>query len=117
MKKETDMSTISNTSSMNQKKYKKLFPKKKFIALFEKDSKVDWVNFPFEKNIEDDQSDTVVRLLQIIGENPKREGLLDTPRRLFSRSNSINWEIDEKDFATLSNFIFLSQYNILYDKK
>ena len=71
-------------SGLTKKKYKKLFPKKKFIALFEKDSKVDWVNFPFEKNIEDDQSDTVVRLLQIIGENPKREGLLDTPRRYLS---------------------------------
>ena len=71
-------------SGLTKKKYKKLFPKKKFIALFEKDPKVAWVNFPFEKNIDEDQSDTVVRLLQIIGENPKREGLLDTPRRYLS---------------------------------
>jgi len=68
-------------SGLTKKKYKKLFPKKKFITLFEKDSKVDWVNFPFEKPIDEDRRDTVVRLLQLIGEDPTREGLLDTPKR------------------------------------
>lgn len=68
-------------SGLTKRKYKKLFPKKKFITLFEKDSKVDWVNFPFEKNIDEDRKDTVVRLLQLIGEDPTREGLLDTPKR------------------------------------
>ena len=68
-------------SGLTKRKYKKLFPKKKFITLFEKDSKVDWVHFPFEKNIDEDRKDTVVRLLQLIGEDPTREGLLDTPKR------------------------------------
>ena len=71
-------------SGTTKKKFKKLFPKKKFITLFEKDAKVDWVNFPFEKQIDEDQNDTVIRLLQIIGEDPRREGLLDTPRRYLS---------------------------------
>lgn len=71
-------------SGTTKKKFKQLFPKKKFITLFEKDAKVDWVNFPFEKQIDEDQNDTVVRLLQIIGEDPRREGLLDTPRRYLS---------------------------------
>lgn len=71
-------------SGSTKKKFKKLFPKKKFVALFEKDSNVDWVNFPFEKKLDEDQNDTVIRLLQIIGEDPKREGLLDTPKRYLS---------------------------------
>ena len=36
-------------SGSTKKKFKKMFPKKKFITLFEKDKKIDWVNFPFEK--------------------------------------------------------------------
>jgi GTP cyclohydrolase IA len=71
-------------SGSTKKKFKKLFPKKKFVALFEKDSNVDWVSFPFEKKLDEDQNDTVIRLLQIIGEDPKREGLLDTPKRYLS---------------------------------
>jgi GTP cyclohydrolase I len=71
-------------SGSTKKKFKKLFPKKKFVALFEKDSNVDWVNFPFEKKLDEDQNDTVIRLLQIIGEDPRREGLLDTPKRYLS---------------------------------
>ena len=54
-------------SGTTKRRFKKMFPKKKFITLLEKDSKVDWVNFPFEKQINEDQNDTVIRLLQIIG--------------------------------------------------
>ena len=74
-------------SGSTKKKFKKMFPKKKFITLFEKDKKIDWVNFPFEKNTEADHQDLIFRLLQVIGENPKREGLLDTPRRYIDAFN------------------------------
>ncbi len=40
-----------------------------------------WLRFPWEKDA-GDPSDAVVRLLQFIGEDPTREGLLDTPRRV-----------------------------------
>ena len=68
-------------SGKTKKKYRKMFQKKKFIVLFEKDKKGTWINFPYEKNSESDYQDLVVRLLQVIGEDPNREGLLDTPRR------------------------------------
>lgn len=40
-----------------------------------------WLRFPWEKD-DGDPSDAVVRILQFIGEDPTREGLADTPRRV-----------------------------------
>ena len=71
-------------SGKTKKKYRKMFPKKKFIVLFEKDKKGTWINFPYEKNTESDYQDLVVRLLQVIGEDPNREGLLETPKRVIN---------------------------------
>ena len=51
---------------------------KKFIALYGKPK--EWIIFPWELN-ETPAEDSIIRLLQAIGENPKREGLIDTPKR------------------------------------
>lgn len=51
---------------------------KPFIALYDKPA--EWLIFPWEVN-EYPAEDSVVRLLQSIGENPKREGLKETPKR------------------------------------
>ena len=40
-----------------------------------------WIEFPWEKN-ETGPTDAVVRLLEFIGEDPTREGLVDTPKRV-----------------------------------
>lgn len=45
----------------------------------------DWIVFPWEKGLADNNesvTDNVRRMLQYIGEDPKREGLLDTPSRV-----------------------------------
>lgn len=47
----------------------------------------DWLVFPWEVSFNQEGSDTsahdaITRLLQFMGEDPKREGLLDTPKRV-----------------------------------
>lgn len=40
-----------------------------------------WIEFPYEQTNADDQS-LIVRLLETLGEDPTREGLLETPKRV-----------------------------------
>lgn len=56
-----------------------------FFALYEKKKMkgVQWIQFPWdEEEPNKDPEDSVVRLLQFLGEDPKREGLLETPKRV-----------------------------------
>lgn len=56
---------------------------KPFEVLFHKESPDQWVVFPWEAAVgETGPEDAVVRLLQFIGEDPKREGLVETPKRV-----------------------------------
>lgn len=59
-----------------------LYPDKPFFALIS-DAGEDWYIFPWEQAETRDTSaeDIPVRLLQYIGEDPKRGGLIDTPQR------------------------------------
>lgn len=47
-----------------------------------KHANIGWVVFPWEGTIESSIDDNIVRLLQFIGEDPTRGGLLDTPKRV-----------------------------------
>jgi GTP cyclohydrolase I len=53
---------------------------KPFFPLFERDSA--WLVFPWEQDMQTDAEDIVRRQLELIGENPNREGLSATPRRV-----------------------------------
>ena len=61
-------------------------PERPFFALFDKRDGVygsNWVSFPWELDEGDETvEDNIVRLLQYIGESPKREGLAETPARV-----------------------------------
>ena len=55
------------------------------FALFDKahsSMKNKWLVFPWEGTIEHSASDIITRQLEFIGEDPSREGLLETPRRV-----------------------------------
>lgn len=72
-------------SGRTRAKWATSHPGKPFYALVDKmnfDKDIGWVKFPFEKEAASDAEDSVVRLLQFIGEDPEREGLKDTPRRV-----------------------------------
>jgi GTP cyclohydrolase I len=73
-------------SGATRAKWRKKFPRKPFVALVDKLDRANkltgWIHFPWENEPDRDAEDNVVRLLQFIGENPRREGLRDTPRRV-----------------------------------
>jgi len=65
-------------------RYLEKYPDKPFLALIDKRVKSEltnkWIVFPWELK-DEPVEDNFVRILQYLGENPKREGLKDTPKR------------------------------------
>ena len=62
------------------------YPHKPFYALIDKNVDADymgkWLVFPWEGNDHSSFEDNIIRILQFIGEDPKREGLIETPHRV-----------------------------------
>lgn len=60
------------------------YPDKPFFALLDKREATQqfWIVFPWEHSEEGSFEDNVVRLLQFVGEDPMRGGLLETPKRV-----------------------------------
>lgn len=74
-------------SGATKEKYAKMYPGKPFVGLFDKQAEgiTDWLIFPWEKDHpmgEESVEQNIVRILQYLGEDVKREGLLDTPKRV-----------------------------------
>jgi GTP cyclohydrolase I len=68
-------------SGATRARYAAQYPDIPFIALIEKSSNDDWLVFPWEGSEEKSADDIPIRLLQFIGEDPARGGLLETPKR------------------------------------
>lgn len=72
-------------SGLTMHRIKQKHPEKLFVALIDKREdnwRGTWVIFPWEGTSEGSFEDNVVRLLQYIGEDPNRGGLLETPKRV-----------------------------------
>ncbi len=72
-------------SGATKEKWIRRFPEKPFIALLDKadpDWTGKWVIFPWESSTESSIGDNITRLIQFVGDDPKREGLAETPARV-----------------------------------
>jgi len=73
-------------SGATYKQYRVAYPSKPFYVLLDKNREGmngQWVSFPWERmGQEDAPMQNIVRLLQYIGEDPEREGLRETPKRV-----------------------------------
>lgn len=84
-------------SGRTKQKYDKY--QKPFFTLVEKKGK--WIEFWFE-NTQQDMEDIIIRQFEFIGENPKRQGLLDTPKRVVKMWKEIfrGYDISQKPKIT-----------------
>lgn len=60
------------------------YPGKSFFALIDKreGGAEDWIVFPWEETAEKGIEDHITRIIEFAGENPQREGLIETPHRV-----------------------------------
>lgn len=90
-------------SGRTQELIAKSNPDKPFFALIDKRAHpgFGWVVFPWENALEGDSSgeDVVVRLLQYLGEDPARGGLIETPKRVMKawREMTCGYGCDPKE--------------------
>lgn len=70
-------------SGATAKRYYALYGKET-LALVRSQEGLGWIDFPWDRGTAEQSgpTDAVVRLLQFVGENPRRDGLLDTPSRV-----------------------------------
>lgn len=94
-------------SGATKKKFRKEFPNARFISLYtKKDFPDSWLVFPWEADHpagEDSVDANIIRILEYIGEDPKREGLVDTPKRVINSWQEIygGYTKDPKDLLTV----------------
>lgn len=71
-------------SGATRDKFLNLYPDTRFIALIDKTAgqRDGWVHFPWEPEPQQDMEDHVRRIIEAIGDDPTREDLLETPKRV-----------------------------------
>lgn len=67
-------------SGATRDKYKQAYPKIPFYSLYIAKKGSAWLQFPWET--ESSPEDGVLRILEYLGEDVKRDGLIDTPKRV-----------------------------------
>ena len=70
-------------SGRTKRFYENKYSRVPFLALIPKKQKGTWYSFPWERmQNELPAEDAIIRILQVIGEDPLREGLRETPARV-----------------------------------
>lgn len=87
--------------------YEERYPTAKFISLYKStDFSGKWVSFPWERGTPSENKtiqDNITRILQFIGEDPNRDGLKDTPRRVIKSYSELygGYGKDPRDIFTV----------------
>jgi GTP cyclohydrolase I len=65
--------------------------------------KIGWVEFPWERAADKDIEDSIIRIFEYLGQDIKREGLKDTPRRMVKSWEKLfgGYMQDPKNFLTI----------------
>ena len=69
-------------SGNTAKKYEKYNLPMEFVYDKREEPNLPWIVFPWENEFDRGFESDIIRLLERIGEDPKREGLIDTPKRV-----------------------------------
>jgi len=86
-----------------------IFPSKPFVALYEKKEENVWYKFPWETQ-ENDIEQNIVRILEYIGEDAKREGLIETPKRIVKSWDKLYGGYKQSPKGILSK-VFTQKYD------
>lgn len=96
-----DMPVIIVDDIVDSGTTQKRFPNFNFYAPFDKRKEIinDWIVFPWEIDTKGSIEDNIVRILEFIGEDPTREGLLETPQRVVNSWQELysGYSLDAKD--------------------
>jgi len=96
-------------SGKTEAKWRESHPNKPFLALIDKRKLPDpvlrnqWISFPWDRaNNDAGPEENIKRILQFIGDDPMRDGLKDTPRRVVASYAEIfaGYKMDVKDCFT-----------------
>ena len=101
-------------SGRTRDEYATKYPGLPFVALVEKtgeDSGFGWVVFPWER--ETGPEDAVVRILEYIGEDPRREGIVETPGRVVRSWDELYRGYHQDPAEILSKVFQTSDYDEL----
>ena len=93
-------------SGSTRKEYEKNYPHAEFISVYDRKNFDNWVVFPWEADHpagEESVEDNIIRVLEYIGEDPKREGLQETPKRVVKSWKELYAGYSQKaeDFLTV----------------
>lgn len=70
-------------SGATKRAYLGMYPNRAFVALYDEVTKPDgWVVWPWEGSASASIEDAITRIIQFIGEDPKRGGLIESPGRV-----------------------------------
>ena len=100
-------------SGKTKQKFTKQFPDKKFLTVIDKQTDKNYqgyIVFPWEE-AEEDAEHTVAKIIEHLGDNPLREGIIDTPKRVVKSWKTLYGGYNQKPQDVLK-----TTFNVDYDE-